>query len=436
MTQASLSSVSSMESAPGYFGWRVVVGAVIGLALSPGPVALLLIGSFAPGLAAAHGWSFGQIMFSLTILNLASIVAAPSAGYLVDRFGARAVMLPSIAMMAVCLLLWGYAADTLPRLYAISALYGFATIGAQSLTYTKLLTAWFDEKRGLVLGIASAGLGLGYFVLPWIIAFGLGHFGRPGAAALIAALLIAFPLLVNIFVARPRDGTAAARASFATQRGAALSEAAATTIFWIMAVAIFLISVIATGIVPNFANIAQDAGLSRTEGATIASLFGLATLVGRLLVGWLFDRLFAPRVACAMFLLAAIGYGLAAASSVFGMGLPLLAPAVILMGLGFGAESDLIGYLTSRYFGYRHFGAIYGVLLSIFILGVAAGPLLYGVARDATGSYQVILAVSAVLAAVAGLLMLLLPQFPSVGESARSVAAPFDQTASPHPRHP
>jgi len=95
----------------------------------------------------------------------------------------------------------------------------------------------------------------------------------------------------------------------------------------------------------------------------------------------------------------------------------------MLMGLGFGAESDLIGYLASRYYGYRHFGAIYGVLLSIFILGVAAGPLAYGMARDATGSYQVILATSSVLGAAAGLLMLLLPRFPSASWNARPLAA-------------
>jgi len=422
MTQASLSIGSAAERTPGYFGWRVLIGAVVGLALSPGPVALLLIGGFAPDLAVAHGWSFGAIMFSLTILNLASIIAAPPAGYLIDRFGARAIMLPSIAMMAFCLLLWGYA-DTLPRFYAISALYGIATIGAQSLTYTKLLTGWFDERRGLALGIASAGLGLGYFVLPWIIAFSLGHFGRSGASALIAGLLILFPLSINLFVAYPRERVSESRTATDSKDGLTLTAAMATAPFWVMAAAIFLISVVATGIVPNFANIARDAGFDRNEAAMIASLFGLATLVGRLLVGWLFDRFFAPRVACAIFLLAGVGYALAAGASSLGLGLPLLALAVMLMGLGFGAESDLIGYLASRYYGYRHFGAIYGVLLSILILGVAAGPLAYGMARDATGSYHVILTASAVLGAVAGLLMLLLPRFPFASWNAKPMRA-------------
>lgn len=403
----------SQEHALGYFGWKVLAGAVIGLALSPGPVALLLIGALSRGMAQQHGWTLGQIMVSLTFLNVGSILAAPFAGQLVDRLGPRAILLPCIAIMAACLLALGYAANTLTELYAISAIYGFATIGAQSLTYTKLLTSWFNVNRGLVLGIAAAGLGLGYTILPLIIVFGMGQFGPAGTTVLLAALLIVLPLALNIFVAYPRpNADEPAAAVTHTLQGATLREAAATPTFWIIAAAIFLISIIATGIVPHFNNIARDAGYHAAEAATIASIFGFATLAGRLIVGYLFDRFFAPRVACTMFALAGIGYGIAACVTTLGLSWPVLASGAILMGLGFGAESDLIGYLASRYFGYRHFGAIYGTLLAIFILGVAVGPLLYGIVRDTAGSYQPILAASAILGIGAGLVMLALPRFP------------------------
>ncbi len=380
---------------------------------------------------------------SLTFLNLASIIAAPVAGKIIDRIGARAVMLPSIAIMAVCLLLWGYAADTLARLYAISALYGFATIGAQSLTYTKLLTGWFDRNRGLVLGIASAGLGLGYSVLPVIIVFGFARLGPAGTTVLLAGLLIVLPLLLNAFVAFPREAPAEpVGEATGGSTGLALGAAMRTAPFWIMAAAIFLISIIATGIVPHFTSMGRDQHLRPAEAASIASLFGLATLGGRLLVGWLFDRLFAPRVSCVIFLIAAAGYALASAVIAFGLGWQVLAAGALLMGLGFGAESDLIGYLASRYFGHRHFAAIYGTLLAIFILGVAAGPLFYGLLRDATGSYRLVLALSAVLGAVAGLLMLMLPRFPAgapepsadpvrVGPGVRATPGPTSRGAMP-----
>jgi len=145
-------------------------------------------------------------------------------------------------------------------------------------------------------------------------------------------------------------------------------------------------------------------------------VFGIATLIGRLVVGWLFDRFFAPRVTSIIFFAAALGYALAAWTVFGGLGWTGLLIAGILMGLGFGAESDLIGYLASRYWGYRHFGAIYGSLLSIFILGAATGPLLYGTMRDIAQSYGPVFILCALLGTTASGLMLLLPRFPTAEE--------------------
>ena len=416
MTAAALPLTRSPEDATGYFGWRVLVGAVIGLALSPGPICLLFIGALAPRLVHEHGWSFGAIMFNLTILNLASMVAAPLVGKLTDRVGPRWVLLPSIVIMAVCLLLWGYTASTLTQLYIISGIYGFFTTGAQSITYTKLLTSWFFDHRGLALGVAAAGLGLGYTILPFVMAFGFANFGPGGTTALLAAVLIVLSLTTNSFVAHTKDTTEGTeRLPEVELHGLTLREAAGTAPFWLIAAVVFLVALIATGIVPNFASMGRDTGHTAAEAASIASVFGLATLGGRLLVGWLFDRFFAPHVACVIFLLAALGYALA--GTVIGMHLSwtIFAFAAVLMGLGFGAESDLIGYLSSRYFGFRHFGTIYGTLLAIFILGVSIGPLLYGMVRDHAGTYSPMLLVGAALGAVTGLLMLLLPRFPGKG---------------------
>lgn len=407
------------ETRASYFGWRVLAGAALGLAFSPGPVSLLLIGAYAPVYAQRYGWSFGAIMFSLTLLNIGTILSAPFAGRLIDRFGARTILFPSLLVMAACLLLLGFQVTTLPGLYTVSAIFGFATVGAQSLTYNKLLTGWFDRNRGLVLGIASSGLGLGYFILPIIIGFGMAAYGPGGTALLLAAILLVLVLGVNLVLARPREAMVGhAPALPADLGGRTLGEAARQRYFWILSAAIYLVSVISTGIVPQFANVARDLAYAPVEAATIASVFGLATLAGRLVVGWLFDRRFAPHVASLFFFAAALGYGLAALVVALGLPWPMLMLAAILMGLGFGAESDLIGYLASRYFGYRHFGAIYGTLLSVFILGAATGPLLYGTLRDATGSYGPMFALCVLIAAAASALMLFLPRFPHSEASA------------------
>ncbi|WP_267895824.1 MFS transporter [Hyphomonas pacifica] len=418
------------ERSSGYYGWKVLFGAAIGLAFSPGPVSLVLVGALAPSLGEKFGWGMGQVMFSLTLLNLGSVIAAPLAGRLLDKIGARALLFSSLIMLAISVVGWGVWADTLTKFYAVAILYGVATIGAQSLTYNKLLTTWFDENRGIALGVASSGLGLGYTFLPLLVGFGIEHYGAVGASIFLALMIIVFPLAINVLVAHPRpvaidevkvldEGEGRSDDLSSLHIGLTLREAASTPAFWCLAASIFLVSVIATGIVPQFRALGRDLQYSPEAIATVASVFGFATLGGRLLVGWLFDRFFAPRVTFIFFVLAAIGYALAAFCVINGSNWPVLTVAVILMGLGFGAESDLVGYLASRYFGIRHFGAIYGCLLSIFILGAAAGPFMYGVMRDQTGGYGPVLLGCAVAGLAAAFILLLLPRFPEPADLLR-----------------
>ena len=171
-TMGSVEDARLSERNPRYFGWRVVIGAVVGLAFSPGPVSLLLIGSLAPIFLHAHGWSIAHVMFGLTLINVASIVVSPLIGWLIDRLSVRIVLLLSIVAMAGCLLAWGYWVSTLAEFYIVCVVFGLTTLGAQSVSYNKLLVEWFDKSRGLALGIAAAGLGLGFSILPGIIAFG------------------------------------------------------------------------------------------------------------------------------------------------------------------------------------------------------------------------------------------------------------------------
>jgi MFS family permease len=106
-------------------------------------------------------------------------------------------------------------------------------------------------------------------------------------------------------------------------------------------------------------------------------------LLGRMGTGYLLDRLFAPRVAVAIFAAAALGFVLLLLGTI-----PLAFAGAFLAGLALGAELDIIAYLTSRYFGLRAFGAIYSSLVAAFALAGALGPLVMGAGFDRTGSYR------------------------------------------------
>jgi predicted MFS family arabinose efflux permease len=125
-----------------------------------------------------------------------------------------------------------------------------------------------------------------------------------------------------------------------------------------------------------------DRGMSRTQATGIFAIMGLSTLVGRPLVGLVLDRLFAPNVASAFFLVQFISFPLLAA----GAGLePAIGAA--LLGFALGAEIDLIAFLTTRYLGQQAFGEIYGYHFMAFVTGSSVGQFIADVSFDRLGSY-------------------------------------------------
>lgn len=402
-----------LEGSFRYFGWRVLFAAVVGLAFSPGPLMPVLLGAIAGLLQTEFEISLGKVMFSITIFSLSTIAAAPVAGRLIDSMGARSVLLVSNALMAVILLMMSYA-NSISEFYIAAGVFGFFSIGAQSITYNKLLAAWFsDKRRGLVLGIAAAGLGVGYAILPSMITTTLTIVGWRGTVGVLAILSF-LPLLLNFVFSFPPDRQFSNVAALSLQ-GMPVREAVRRREFWVLGVAIFLISTVSLGIAANVMSFGKDLGVNPAQIALSASVLGIATLLARLLVGYLFDKFFAPHVVAVCFAFSAGGFGILALSAANLTGNHGNIVAIVFIGLAFGAESDLIGYLTSRYFGLRAFGQIYGCLYTIFVLAAATGPFAFGWGRDVFGSYTWPFFAAAAIAACAGVLMLIMPPFPKAG---------------------
>lgn len=401
------SLATDQESAPGYQGWRVLFASFVAMALSPGPMIFGSLGLLAPHLQRSFGWGLGQIMLSLTMFNVAGVLAAPYTGRLIDRFGVRAVLFPSLLAFLSGFLALAYAVDSLLGWYVLAFLWGALTVGTQSISYTKLLTVWFERRRGLAVGIAAAGLGLGYSIVPLVITSLLAVFPWQTTLAAMAAIVAAVPMTLNAFLAHPRPATTATTVT----SGLSLREARATENFWYMAAAIFLASTTLTGIVPHLTLVSRDHGFTASEAASIAATYGVSTIIGRVMVGMLADKCFVPRVAMAFFALSAAGF-------VWVAMLPpqpqllTLALIALTIGLGFGAESDVIALFTSRYFGQRSFGAIYGALLSVFLIGASAGPPLFGFGREYFGDYSPMMFAAAVAMIIAVWLLSKLGPYP------------------------
>jgi len=414
-------TVEANESSLQYYGWRILAASLLGMVLSPGPLIFGSLGVVLASIQQEFGWGRAELMLSLSFFTFSSIVAAPIVGRLIDRFGAREILLPSVAILALTLVIIPFTLGSLTTFYAATSLAGFVSTGAQSISYVRVLSSWFEVKRGLAIGIAASGIGLGYMIMPLLVQTILSLSDWQTAYYVLAGLLILLPLPVLGATIRnepqklPQPGRVnhgANTVSTVALRGLSASEALRTKDFWLMTTGLTIMSMFLTGLVPHMVPLLKDGGLSASRAAIVASLMGLSTFFGRILAGYLLDKIFAPVVAICFFGVASLGLGLLSA---FDSG-PLVYVAAFMIGLGFGAESDLIGYLVGRYFGLKSFAQIYGYALAGFLFGAGVGPYLLGIGFEHWGSYTYILSLACGMSVLACVLFGFIGPYPDFSE--------------------
>jgi predicted MFS family arabinose efflux permease len=164
-----------------------------------------------------------------------------------------------------------------------------------------------------------------------------------------------------------------------------------------------------SGMVPNLIPALIDQGIGAQQAALAISVFGVQVIVGRLVVGYLVDRIWAPGVGAVAIALPAVG-----ALILFGEpGLALACFAAGLLGFAAGAELDLMSFLAARYFGLKHYASIYGVLYAALALASGLSPALFAGIYDVTGSYAAGFAAGAGCFCLSALLILALGRYPS-----------------------
>jgi len=385
--------------------WWVVVGAVGGLVVCNGPVLSFTFGVFLKPIMADMGWQRGAASFALSFGGICSALTVPVLGRMMDRWGIRRVALPGIVFYAFTMCVLGLSPRSLIIFTLLFALTEAASAIQTPIGYAKAIAAWFDRRRGLALGVAMSGVGLGGFIMPQLAQALIDRVGWRGTYPILGllTLAIAFPL-VALWIREPRPGEGERRTLGASDlTGLTVRAAAATRRFWLMGATFFLVAIAINGTVAHVVPLLTDHGISAGAAAAVMGVFGLATMAGRLLAGYLVDRIFAPFVATVFFLAPIAGFVLLSNASG-------AAPAVgvILLGLGLGTEIDMIAFLVSRYMGQRAFGEIYGCFFMIFGFGSSFGRFLGGFVYDVAGSYNPALIGAAIALVVAVILVNLL----------------------------
>lgn len=421
--EEALSHPVSMASRGLYYGWYIVATTIVGVALGYSVVAVMTFGTFINPLEKAFGWTRGQISLGLSIISYTALFVVPLSGMLVDRIGAKRVLIPSTLLFAMIMASMYYLTPSLWHFYAMCLTIPILGAGTAPLTYSRLIVGWFDRKRGLALGIGLVGVGLGTSLVPIFATWIMEQYSWREAYLGIGILIVVLVVPVASIVLRDSpqelgllpdgdkpDEQETARATRESLIGFTGREALRQRSFWLMVGSFALAGLATSTILIHLIPLMVDRGMTRAEAAGTFAFLGIALMIGRLLAGYLMDKLFAPRVVVAFLLAPAIGLALFA----YGVTGTPAAICAALVGLAIGAEFDVMAYFTSRYFGPRSFGQIYGYNYSAFKAGSATGPLIMGVAYDVLGRYDEILWAMSGIMLCACVLVAKLPQYPQL----------------------
>lgn len=377
--------------------------ATVGLVFGPSTFLLFVFGVFVEPLSKTFGWSKPSILFAATIVSLMIMVVSPLQGYLIDRFGARPIVLSSCLAFALGLGGMYFLSSNISSFYIMYGLLPLLAIGLWPVSYLRVVSTWFEKRLGLAIGIANGGIGLGAAMLPPILTYIIlnGSVQWAYVSLGVIVLLVVLPINALLLYESPETRPARGVASASNEDFKSLIK---TPTFIVLTLAFFFLGFVNTGLVTNQISLLIDGGSTPQQAAFVQAVFGLAVLIGRFLTGVLLDYVSAKR------LMSVVCIGGAAACLLYAMGPAgaIVYLCAILIGMVYGAEFDVLSYIIKRSFGLASFGRVYGTIFAVFQLGAALGATLLPLSRTQFQSYGPGLAVYAAVLVLSGILFVVL----------------------------
>lgn len=371
------------------------------------------LGPYIEPIQEVFGWSRAQATSGLTVATIINAIFCIVIGMLVDRMGPRLVGLIGVLLTTGAFALLGTATGDKANWYLLWGLMAFATLPVQATIWTSAVASRFETSRGMALAVTLSGASLAATVFPLLATWLIDTYGWRIAFAAEAGIWAAltFPMLLLFF--RGAHDTRASDKEAAAPRpeltGVSAADGLRSTVFARLFLASILFTFTIIALVVHFVPILTNAGAERLAAAGVASLVGVSSVVGRLGTGYMLDHFRASRVGSVIFLLPII----ACLLLIFAGTNPIAqAVAAIVVGLTLGSEIDVIVYLTTKHFGMKNFGTIYGGLLTALSVGTAFGPLAAAAVFDHAGSYAPFLLLTILFMACSSLSVLSLPHPP------------------------
>ncbi|MBX2882000.1 MAG: MFS transporter [Granulosicoccus sp.] len=376
---------------------RVVVAAFLTQAIIIG--CMFSYGVFFKILEEEMGWSRTILSASSSVAFLTMGVLAIVGGRLNDRYGPRWVLSISGVLTGLGYVLMSQVTESWQLLIFFGLFIGVG-LSTHDVVTLSTVASWFDKRRGAMTGVVKTGTACGQMILPVVATLLVSIYGWRSALIIIGVGVAASLLLISQWMRRPTENKAAAQQVQSEVWGLSFAQAKRTRILWTLCAIQFCFFPALMTIPLHILVHATDLGMTTVKAATVLSLIGGSSILGRLSIGMLLDKLGGRTslIFCLLPLALSLGSLLIIENP---SNLYLFALAY---GIAHGGLFTVVSPTVAEYFGMKAHGAIFGVILFFGTLGGAAGPLLAGVLFDLLGSYQLTFALLSALA-LAGLLL-------------------------------
>jgi MFS family permease len=349
---------------------------------------------FVKPLQDAFGWERGSIMAAFTVTFLAYGLTSPLVGTAIHRWGDRKVVIISAIIFGAGLL--GLSTvNSLPLYYLYSGIMGLGMAGIGPMPASNIITHHFHEKRGVAIGIMSAGVGLGGLVLsPLISSLLIPSFGWRFVYIILA--VFSWVILIPVSALALKPVTAAAghvqdsglTATHHGHYGLTLKQALGTRAFWLIIVVVFFSQLSQVGAIQNQVPYMSDLGFPVALASLCLGLIGLCSAIGKYLFGWVCDHIRANHASL-------IGIALQAAGIIILLNLASSSPDALaiayslVLGLGTGAWLPTLSMMVSENLGIKEYSRIFGAATLSYAVGTAIGPLFTSLVFQYTGDYRI-----------------------------------------------
>ncbi len=383
------------------FGASLTQFTIIGLLFS--------YGIFFSELESEFGWSRTLLSSCSSLAFLMMGVLAMVGGRLNDRYGPRRVLAVSGILYGIGYALISQVTEPWQLFLIFGTLIGIG-LGTHDVVTLSTIGRWFEHRRGVMTGVVKSGTAMGQVAVPPLAAILILGFGW--RTAFIVLGLSAIVLLLVAAMAMKNPPVKTGHASGSMQIGQTFQEARKSRLFWTICAIQFLFFPSLMTVPLHLAIHGMDLGMTAARAASLLSVIGASSIVGRLAMGSLVDIIGGRNAyaICFVFLITSL------IALIFITGHWPLFVVIAFYGFAHGGFFTVVSPTVAKYFGMRAHGAIFGTVLFFGTIGGSIAPILTGLVFDTVGSYQWAFFGLTMLAVTGLVLVLTLPTVNNVGD--------------------